>query len=86
MSSVFSTIEILGEVLADFDEPTINLPVENGGHLPYMLDGPQVGAVKHLLWKAKTLARKESDDLKQILAEQQALIDQSIEYLDPHVE
>jgi hypothetical protein len=46
-------IESAAEILADFDEPTKNLPTLDGRHYaPYLLNGPQVGSVALLLWKS----------------------------------
>ena len=70
------------EVLADFDEPTKNLPGKDGTFLPYMLDEEQVGAVHLLLWKAKKL-EKENLALNEMLDSAQGLIDCSIANLDP---
>ena len=77
-------IEAAAETLADFDELTRNLKTTSDRQhfAPYLLDGSQVGAVAHLLWKAKRIA-EENRELRLALDQTQRVVDDSICYLDP---
>lgn len=76
-----STLAACIEVLANFDEPTSNLPASaNNRFLPYVLSSEQVGAVRLLLAKAKKL-ETENTQTKDALEQAQNLVDHSISYL-----
>jgi hypothetical protein len=82
-----STLDTCRTVLADFepdsDGHNQNLPDDGRGrYAQYTLNGPQVGAVRLLLWYASEVTYKHRS-LKRRLKQTQPLIDASIAHLDP---